>query len=119
MGTVAQIVDDAAELLGRKRAGQSIEATMSSRLKRAYTAYHAELKNDRLVTWPSGTGTTVTVPDEMVPHIAAVVAHRAARSYRPSEEIMNRIREARSEANERIPQLLKPKYESTTLVEDF
>lgn len=117
--TKAEIRDRAAEELGRKRLGQGLQHQDKTRVEAAYDEVYADLKNEGLNTWPS----TGSVPDELVPHVAGLVALRCMNTYGISQARMQRILAMTGTdgnlAKREIRRLVTPKYESMEEPTDF
>ena len=87
MATASEIRDRAANDLGLLRLGQSLQSQDSTRITDGYTEVYAKLKKDGLATWAS----TAEVPDELVPHVVAMVARNCLLTYPASPERYQRI----------------------------
>lgn len=87
MATASEIRDRAANDLGMLRLGQSLQAQDSTRITDAYTEVYAKLRKNGLATWAS----TAEVPDEVVPHVVAMVARNCLNTYSCSQERYQRI----------------------------
>lgn len=87
MATAAEIRDRAANDLGLLRLGQSLQAQDATRIADGYTEIYAQLKKDGLATWAS----TAEVPDELVPHVVALVCMNCMNTYGVSQERALRI----------------------------
>lgn len=115
MATVAQVYDGALELLGILGLGQTISSTDSARMVRAYNQVYADLKAESLASWASDG----TVPDEIVPHLEALMALNACDTYYVSEARYQRILRKAGVAKREIRRLTIPDYESLEDPVDF
>jgi hypothetical protein len=108
----------------RKRAGMllgivaepdSLRAEDDSLLSRIYDEVYDSLDREGLAEW-SKLG---SVPDAVVPHIAAIMAFDAAVPKKISGEQFNRILALRNVARPEIRRLMIPDYESVEPVVDY
>ena len=108
MATVTEVVDRAANDLGILRLGQTLQAQDSTRITEAYNEVYATLVNEGLATWAS----TAEVPDELVPHVVALMADNCINVYGLSKERYQRIKGASIPALREIRRLTAPIYVS-------
>ena len=96
---------------------------MKTRLDEAYDVVYARLKDEQLTFWSSGS--SATIPDNVTPHVAALMAKDATSTYRVSDAVMGRITlEVEGTPNtlgawEGIRAASTPKYESLDEPEYF
>jgi hypothetical protein len=88
MATVTAVIDRAANDLGLLRLGQTLQAQDSARITSAYNEIYAQLKKEGIATWAS----TGTVPDEVVPFLATMMADNCLSTYALSLERYKRIK---------------------------
>lgn len=117
MGTLADVKNRAAGLLGRKRLGQAIETSLDTRLDTAYDVVYDQLKQEALVTWSSASGTTI--PNGVMSHLAALMALDVTDEIAVSDARLGRIVMKAASAKAGIAEYVTPEYESTTEPEDF
>ena len=119
MSTKAEVRNRAAELLGRLRVGQSINDALKIRLDDAYDEVYKRLKTKQLTIWAQ----TGTIPDEVMPFLAVLMAQNAQLSMGVSDERAQRILiEAGPNGDTAISQIrdvTTPPFDSVTNVEDF
>jgi hypothetical protein len=119
MATKAEVRDRAANDLGILRLGQSLQDQDKTRIESAYSEVYAALKKDGIATWAS----TGAVPDELVPHVAALVAHNCLNTYPASPERYQRIMNAAGMngaiAKREIRKMVAPDYASPDLPTDY
>ncbi len=115
MATVAIVIDGAAELLGILPVGGVISATNSTRINRSYDRVFADLKKSGLDSWPSAG----TIPDDIAPHVEALMAFEAMDTYYVNDTRAQRIILKESKALREIRRLSVPDYESLDKVTDF
>lgn len=113
--TKAEVRDIAATELGILRLGQSLQSQDQVELERRYDEVFADLKEEGLATWAS----TASVPAELVPHVAALVAYSAADVYGISPARYQRIAAKAAAARPSIARLVTPRYESTEEPTDY
>lgn len=117
MTTLAIVRNTAAGLLGKHRLGQAINSGLKTRLDLSYDFVYADLKDRRIVTWAKAANTTI--PDEVAPHVAALMAFEATSEIGVSRDRMQRIREKEALAVPAIARISKPDYESIDEPQDF
>ncbi len=119
MATKAEVRDQALELLGVLRIGQSPQDQDKVTIETAYDEVYADLKKDGLATWSS----TGSVPAELVPHVAHLVAFARIDVYGVSNERYQRILAKTGEngwiAKREIRRLTTPDYESLEEPTDY
>ena len=113
--TLSELYNRTAEFLGRKRLGQDMDNALLVRVTASYTECYADLKDDQLVTWASDG----TVPNEIGPHLAALMAFNCLSSVHVSSELRDRIIAAFRIAKPNIRRLITPQYQTTDEAEDF
>lgn len=113
--TKAEVRDIAATELGILRLGQSLQNQDQVEIERRYDEVFADLKEAGLATWAS----TASVPTNLVPHVAALVAYSAADVYGVSMERYQRIAARAAAAKPAIARLATPQYESTEEPTDY
>ena len=115
MATKAEVRDRAAGDLGILMLGQTLAAQHATRITSAYEEVYAQLKKDGLATWAS----TGEVPDELVPHMSALVADSCVLQYGVSPERHARIKAAALEARREIRKYTSPDYPSMEDAVDY
>lgn len=115
MATKAQIRDRAAQDLGRLRVGQSLQSQDVARIESGYDEIYAQLKKDGLAVWAS----TGSVPDELTPHVAALVAENCLNTYGVSDVRYQRIVNAATIARREIKKFTTPDYVSQSEPSDY
>ena len=115
MATKAQVRDRAAADLGILRLNQSLQSQDTTRIEAAYDEVYAQLKKDGLAVWAS----TAAVPDEITPHMAALVADNCLGTYGVSPERFQRIKSASLGAKREIRALVAPDYVSQDEATDY
>ena len=90
MATKNEIRDRAAQDLGILRINQSLQAQDDTRIQSAFDEVYADLRKDGLATWPS----TGSSPDEITPHVVALVADNCLNTYSVSNDRYIRIKNA-------------------------
>ena len=108
MATVAEAIDRAGEMLGILDIGGTISATDSTRLTSAYDEVFSELKETGVASWASAG----VIPDEMLSHVASLMAFSATESYRVSDKRYQRISFRERMARRELRRLTIPDYES-------
>ena len=108
MASKSDVRDRAAENLGILPIGQSLASQDSTRISSAYDEVFADLKHDGLTTWAS----TGTVPSEIVPYLAVLVAASCIPSYPISPARIQLLVAQSAVAKKNIRRLVTPRYES-------
>lgn len=108
MGTVAAVINRAANDLGMLRLGQALQAQDSTRINSAYIEVYAQLKKEGINIWAS----TGTIPDEIVPHLANLMADNCLSTYAVSMERYKRIKTDVATAMREIRKFTAPMYVS-------
>ena len=111
--TKTQIVERAAQILGKKRVGQAIQGSVSADLTQSYNEIWTELNRRGIVTW----GLSEAVPDEYVNHMAYLVAN--ARTEGVSQERLVRIELKARDAEKKITYLKDGAWENPEEVKDY
>jgi len=119
MATKAEVRNQALELLGVLRLGQSAQSQDATTIETAYDEIYADLKKDGLATWAS----TAEVPAELVPHVVHLVALSRANRYGISNDRYQRILLEAGEngwkSKREIRRLVTPDYESLDEPTDY
>lgn len=102
MTSASGIRDRAANDLGLLRLGQALQDQDKTRIESAYDEVYAQLKNEGLATWAS----TADVPDDLVPHVVALVAQNCLSTYGVSNDRYTRITNSSSSALREIRKLV-------------
>ena len=87
MATSAQIIEDAAWILGEQGEGQVLESWVSGDLSDALTEVYSTLRQLNLVTWAS----TDAIPDEYVVPMAMLIADERKTKYQIPDNRYMRI----------------------------
>lgn len=115
MATKNEIRDRAANKMGVLRRNQQLNSEDDTRISAAVDEVYAQLKKDGKATWAS-TGTT---PDELTPHVAALVAENAMDDFSIPPERYNRIAKAALIAQREIAKFTVSDFSPPDSVEDF
>jgi hypothetical protein len=115
MATKAEVRNRAANDLGLLRLNQDLQAQDVTRIESGYDEIYAQLKKEGLATW----ATTAEVPDELVPHVVALVADNCLSTYGVSVERFNRIKTSSIPAMREIRRLNAPHYPSQDEPTDY
>lgn len=115
MATQAETRDLAGNELGMLRLGQSLQAQDATRIETARTQVYAQLKKDGHAIWAS----TAAIPDELVPHVVALIAENCLGTYGVSTERYQRIKSSAVVARREIPKLTAPDYVSQDSATDY
>lgn len=115
MATVTEVINRTAGELGILRLNQSLQAQDNTRINTAYDEVYADLKTEGLATWASAG----TIPDEVVRHVAALMADNCVNNYGVSDKRYDRIKKDSAVAKREIRKLISPVYVSTTDPADF
>ena len=107
MATAAEIRDRAANDLGVMRLGQSLQYQDQVRIEAAYAEVYAQLKTKGEAIWASDGD----VPDELTPHVAALIAENCLQTYSVSTERYQRIKIEANKARRDIPMYTTPEHE--------
>jgi hypothetical protein len=113
--TLTELYNRTAEMLGRKRLGQDMDNALLLRITAAYNEGYEDLKDDQLVTWAAAGA----VPNAIGPHLAALMAFNCTASIHVSNELYQRIVNARNIAKREIRRLVTPKYQTVDDAENF
>ena len=116
MSTKAKVKTRALELLGITRVGQGFQSQDNARIGAAYTEVYADLKTEGLATWAEA-GTSI--PDDITPHLVALMAFNGLGSYPVSNDRFTRITTLVSIAKREIRAMVTPDYESLQEPVDF
>jgi len=109
VSTKAEVKTRALELLGIIRVGQGAQSQDDARIASAYTEVYADLKTEGLATWAEA-GTSI--PDDITPHLVALMAQNGLGSYPVSVDRYTRIINLASIAKREIRTMVAPDYES-------
>lgn len=115
MATKAQIRDRAAHDLGILELNQSLQSQDDTRISSAYDEVYAALKRKGLATWSSNG----TVPNELTPYVAALVAENCLSTYSVSQERFARVKEQARIAGVKIPELTANYYNDYSDAVDY
>ena len=115
MATKAETRDRAGEMLAIKRVNQPMQDEHKVRVEASYDEVFEDLKKEGIATWSS----TGTVPTEIVPHMAALIAALCTETYAVSDKRYNRIFGKAGVAKREIRKLVTPDYESLEEPDDF
>jgi hypothetical protein len=115
MATVAETKHKAGRMLGVVRYGQSLKPEHDGLLGEAYTQVYADLKEEGYATWAS----TGTVPDPVMPHLAALMAFTCTTDIGVSAERYEAILANRNVAKPEIRRLVTPAHESIEEPTDY
>ena len=88
--------------------GVTPSAAFTNRVGDSYDRVYAELKNSGQATWASDG----EIPDELAPHVEALMAFEAADSFFVSDGRYMRILAKEKAARREIRRLVQPDYES-------
>jgi hypothetical protein len=88
MATAQELINRAANDLRILRLGQTLQSQDNTRITDAYAEVYATLKKDGLATWAYAN----EVPDELVPHVSALVADNCLSTYAVSQDLYQRIK---------------------------
>ncbi len=108
MATVAALKLKALYKLGVIRVGQSAQPKDSTQVQESYNEVYAVLKKLSLATWTS----TGTIPEEVVPHVVALVAFNRIDEFSVSNARYQRIQLSAGVAIAGIRTLVNPDYEA-------
>jgi hypothetical protein len=115
MATKAEVRNRAANDLGLLRLNQDLQAQDVTRIEAGYDEVYAQLKKEGLAIWAS----TAEVPDELVPHMVALVADNCLATYGVSPERFQRIKSSSIPAMREIRKLTAPHYPSLDNPTDY
>ena len=113
--TKAEIRNRVGEDLDLIQLGQSLVYKDQVRIEKAYDEVYAQLKKKGLATWATSDG----VPDELTPHVAALMADNCLNTYSVPNDRYVRIKNAVSEALPQIRELITPDHDDQTSAVDF
>ena len=114
--TKAEVRDRAANDLGvLPLNGDALQSQHVTRIEQAYDEVYEDLKDEGLAIWAS----TASVPNNIVPHMAALVANNCLGSYAVSESRYVRIKNEASFAKREIRRLTAPDYVSQDEPTDY
>lgn len=111
--TISEIVDRAAEELGKKPTGQAVSGAVSADLTQAYAELHRMLDRKGLTTWSN----TDSIPEEYANAIVFLVANQRLKSVSP--ERYQRIKLEAQGAFKTIQSLKEGVWTNTQEVEDY
>lgn len=119
MATKAEVRNQALQMLGVLRIGQSPQDQDKTQIETAYDEVYLDLKKEGLATWAA----TGDVPDEITPYMAGLVALSRNATYAISTERYQRIVNLVGVDGERgkreIRRLATPKFESLEEPTDY
>ena len=102
-------------MLGIVKKPESLRSEHDTILTEAYDQEYAALKKEGLAIWAS----SGTVPDAVMPHLAALMAFQVADDLGISNDRYNRILSRRNVAMPEIRAYVTPEYEYTDDPTDF
>lgn len=115
MSTVEEVKYEALEVLGVLAIGQVPSSEDLAKSARFYSSAFRDLRNDGLATWIEAG----PVPDEVVPHLAALMAFDGTGVYGVSPVRYQRIAVSALAAKKAIRRLVRPRHEGLDPVVDF
>lgn len=115
MATVAEVKKRALQLLGRAVIGQGVQSQHDTRIGTAYTEVYADLKTEGIATWAEAG----TIPDDVSPHLVALMAFNAVDEYGVSNARYQRIVARSIPAKREIRAIVTPDYESLHEPDDY
>jgi len=115
MATKAEAKNRALELLFVKTLGQSAQSQDFDHIEDIYLEVYTDLKTEGIATW----AVAGTIPDDVMPHLAALMAFNSVHVNGLSPERYNRISAKASIAKTEIRTIVTPDYESLEEPEDF
>lgn len=115
MSTKAEVKTRALELLGIVRVGQGAQSQDDTRIGTAYNEVYADLKTEGIATW----ATDGTIPDDVTPHLVALMAQNGLGSYPVSNDRYTRVLTLAAIAKREIRAMVTPDYESLEEPDDF
>ncbi len=115
MATVDETKHKAGRMLGLVRFGQALAADSDGLLQEAYLQVYGGLKTEGLAIWPSAG----PLPNEVMPHVAALMAFSCAPDKGVSSERYSAILAARNVANPEIRRLTTPPNETVDEPTDY
>lgn len=115
MATTIEVRDHALGLLGLIPVGQAAQDQDRVEVESYYTRIYADLLSSGLATWISAG----PLPDEVAPHVAALMAWQGTDTYGVSPARYQSIAAKASVARREIRRLVRPRYEGLTDQTDF
>jgi len=115
MSTLAQIRNDAGEILKLTGEGQILRSAHDDDMSKAYTEVYAELQGLGLTSWSS----TSDVPDKFSHSVAMLVAGARKEKYPVPDTLFQRILSGEGIAMARIRELQAPAKMGVTEIENF
>ena len=115
MATKSEVRDRAANDLGILQLGQVLQSQDAARISSAYDEVYAQLKKDGFAVWAS----TASVPNEITPHMAALVADNCLGVYGVSNDRFNRIKLAAIDGKREIRKYATQDYISQEDATDY
>lgn len=113
--TAAQIRDRAATILGVLRLNQTLQAQDATRISSGYLEVYEQLKKDGRATWAySG-----SVPSDMTPHVAYLIAENCLDTYGVSDKRYARIVRGAERARREIDKFSTEDYVSQDQADNF
>ncbi len=113
--TTEEVRNRAATDLGILKLNGTLNDQDKVRIDKAYDEVYAELKREGIATWTS----TANVPNEFVPHIAAMMADNCLGTYGVSTERFGRVKDKAVVARREVRKLGEPAYVSMTDAQDY
>lgn len=115
MSTVEEVKYKALEVLSVLSIGQVPSSEDLAKATQLYSSAFRDLRNDGLATWIEAG----PVPDEVVPHLVALMAFDGTGEYGVSPIRYDRIVFRASGAKKAIRRLVRPRHEGLDPVVDF
>ena len=115
MATKAEVRLRALRELGIVQVNQAAPPHHDSEMKDSYDEVYAAIKEQGLATWTS----TAAIPDEVTPHVVALVAINRADTYGISNERFQRLAGKAAGAMVGIRSLVNPPFESLDSPKDY
>jgi len=115
VATKAKVKEEAAQMLGILRPGQSLNAPNDGKLDEYWTETLDELIEEELGVYPAGG----PVQDRIKPHVAALIALKGTETFSITPARYNRVISKAQVAKREIRKLVTPKYESMEEPTDY
>lgn len=115
MPTLEELRNEAGQLLGLTREGQSLAADHDAMLVKAYERAYDSLSNEGIAPWAEDG----EVPARVLNHVAAIMAFDCSTKVSLSEARYNRILSLRNIARPEIRKEMASPYESYTEADDY
>lgn len=115
MATKSEVRNRALQALGVIAIGATPQAQDATRVDAGFDEIYADIKNEGLAIWAS----TAAMPNEIVPHMVALVAWNCVDDYGVSPARYQRLQIAQAAAMPKIRALVVPAYESMENATDY